>query len=267
VPDPQPPRRHHRVRWTLVAIGVTVVALGAVGYWWKFVRRDVKPVDVRAVEREFGRRAEGESSAAGRPAPGVYRYATVGRESVDALTGQTNPYPAVTALTVTVTACGVDTRWDVATDRSELDHRCRRSDGRWTLRSVRTSHRFFNQTQVATVTCTGMVELPASPRTGWTHTGRCGDTQGWSENTVRVIGPARITVAGRPVDTLHVRITTVQHGERSGGGVEDRWVLPATGLIVRSRNHHRDTSPSLIGPVTYEETYAIRLTALTPHAA
>jgi hypothetical protein len=254
------------VRWTIFGVAVVLVAAGGFAYWWKFVRRDISPVDVQAVEREFGRQGGSRAVLPDHPAPGVYRYRTIGEEHVNALGGQTNHYPATTTLTVTNTRCGVDTRWDILTGRYEANQLCLEPDGDWLLVRTDAAHRFFNQTETTTGACTGMVELPADPKRGAQWSGRCGDNQSWARNTFRVLGTATVRIDGAPVETLHLEITTEQMGDRSGGGREERWVHPETGLIVRSRNHHRDHSPSPVGSVTYEETYEIMLESLTPRA-
>ena len=254
------------MRWTILGVLVVLLAAGAFGYWWKFVRRDISPVNVQSVEREFSRSGGSTAVLPNRPAPGVYRYRTTGQEHVNALGGQTNHYPPITTLTVTNTRCGVDTRWDILTGRYEAGQHCLEPDGDWILVRTQAAHRFFNQTETTTGACTGMVELPANPKRGQRWSGRCGDNQAWARSDFRVLGTATVRVGGQSVETVHLEITTEQMGDRSGGGTEERWVHPKTGLIVRSHNHHRDHSPSPIGSVTYEETYEIVLESLTPRA-
>lgn len=268
-------RRGHRWRIAgFVALGVILVG-GTAGYfvWDRFLRNVAEPVDVAAVEKRFsGGASGGAPGGAARPddpAPGVYLYRTVGSESVSALGGATNPYPKTTTLTVTDTPCGVDTRWDVLEGRYDGANRCRRRDGTWVLTGTTTSDRFFNQTVADTYTCPDIVDLPAAPEVGDTWKGTCTDTPAsgapnTTTYTYRVIGPATMRVAGKSVDTVRLRITSKQGGQRSGGGIEHRWVLPGTDLIVRSLGNETDQSPSPVGSVTYKQRYDVRLQSLEP---
>ena len=137
------------------------------------------------------------------------------------------------------------------------------------LTGTTTSDRFFGQTDADTYTCGDVVELPVDAKQGSSWKGACKDAPASGQpNTTalayRVVGPEQVTVAGRPVDTVHLRITSTQGGQRSGGGVEDRWVVPGTNLVVRSIDHEKDRSPSPIGDVTYTQQYDIRLQSLDP---
>jgi hypothetical protein len=256
--------RRHKV---LTSFGVAVplvLALGGFGYWWKFVRKDEKPVDVQAVEREFAAK-NGQKTREGVPVPGVYLYETKGTESVSALGGQSNTYPATTTLTVTLSGCGFDTRWDVITGRFDLNRRCRRPDGTWVLVGTTTSDRFFNDTQADPSRCDA-VDLVASPRAGQTWTGKCTDPPNSTTMKYTVLGQEDVQVGDRTVSTWHLRIVTTQGGQRTGGGTEDRWVLPETDLVVRSRWQESDVSPSPVGKVTYEQRYEVALRSLSPRS-
>lgn len=250
----------HRGRWILAGALVAIVAVGAFGYWWKFVRDDEHPVDVRAVEAGFGGDRRGR---AGQPRPGVYLYDTTGSESIDALGGQRHTYPTTTTLTVTDTKCGVNARWDVLSGRYDVNRRCRAATDAWTLRSTVVASEFFNTTQVDRSRC-DVVELPADPKAGDTTQGRCDHGPDFVSMRVQVLGSERLRIGGTKVETVHLRIRSTQGGQRSGGGVEHRWVQAGTNLVVRSRVDERDVSPSPVGRVTYEQRYEIELRSLRP---
>lgn len=251
----------HRGRRIILAVLVVLLA-GGVGVWWMFFQNRQKPVDVKKVVRNFepGRRGAG----AGKPTPGVYLYATTGNESISALGGQTNTYPATTTLTVIDTPCGVDTRWEILTNRSDLEHHCRDARGTWTKDSSETSDRFFNQTQVDVATCEHVVELVASPQPGTSKTGRCTSGSSFFDVTYTVVGTESITIGGTKVAAVHLRITSTQGGERKGGGTKDQWVQAGTNLVLRSRVHDNVRSPSPVGEVTYKQDYEITMKSLTP---
>jgi hypothetical protein len=194
----------------------------------------------------------------------VYLYDTVGTESVTALGGQTNTYPATSTLTITDTPCGVDARWDLLTGRYELDSRCHEPEGSWTLTKTVVSDRFFNQTQVETSMCTNLVELPANPKPGARSGGRCVNGAAITDYVYEVVALEPLTIGGTQVDTVPLTITFTQGGSRSGGGTEQRWVQTGTNLVVRAQRTEADESPSSVGRVTYEQEYRIALRSMTP---
>ncbi len=250
--------------------GVVVVG-GAAGWfvWDRYLSNEAKPIDVAAIERHFSKKSTSEAVRPGHPKPGVYLYRSVGSESVSALGGATNTYPKTTTLTITDTQCGVDTRWNVLVGRYDGATRCRRRDDTWILTGTVTSDRFFGQTDADAYTCDDVVELPPGAKQGTSWRGECKDAPAsgpanTTTLTYRVVGPATVRVAGSAVETVHLRITATQGGQRSGGGVEDRWVLAATNLVVRSLNREKDRSPSPIGPVTYKQQYDVTLRSLEP---
>lgn len=253
----------HRGRKITLAVLIVLLA-GGVGAWWAFFQNRQKPVDVNKVVRNFepGRPDGGAGNR--EPTPGVYLYATKGNESISALGGQTNTYPATTTLTVVDTPCGVDTRWEILTNRSDLEHHCRDRHGTWTKAGSETSDRFFNQTQVDLATCKHVVELVASPKPGTAKTGRCTSGSSYFDVTYTVVGTGSITIGGTKVAAVHRRVTSTQGGERSGGGTKDQWVQTGTNLVLRSRVHDDVRSPSPIGSVTYKQDYEITMKSLTP---
>jgi hypothetical protein len=250
-----------------VAAGLVVVlALGGFGYWWKFVRKDQSPVDVAEVKKQFDTGDRGGAARAGEPAPGVYLYDTEGTESVSALGGQTNTYPKTSTLTIVDTPCGVDARWDLLTGRYDLDALCRAANGTWSVTRTVVSDRFFNQTQVDTSTCTDLVVLPADPKPGTKTKGRCVNGDASTEYVYEVLSLGELTIGGKQVPTVHLRVTFTQGGSRSGGGTEERWVQQGTNLVVKARRTESDDSPSPVGRVTYKQSYSIELRSTTPQS-
>jgi hypothetical protein len=255
--------RHKGRDITLVGL-VVVVAVAGFGYWWIFVRKDQSPVDVSKVQRDFKPGARGGTARPGDPVPGVYLYDTVGTESVSALGGQTNTYPATTTLTITDTPCGADARWDVLTGRYDLNSKCRTADGSWSMTKAVVSDRFFNQTQVETSTCAHLVELPATVKPGTETRGRCVNGDATTDYVYSVVGIEPLTIGGTKVDTVHQTVTFAQGGSRSGGGTSDRWVQTGTNLVVKATSTEADDSPSPVGRVTYKQDYEVTLRSMTP---
>lgn len=197
------------------------------------------------------------------PAPGVYTYATTGRDSVDALNGDHHDYPATTTITVTAAGCGVLQRWDVAAERWSSWSRCDVGGG-VTETAKQDFDRFFGQDQLDTYTCDGAprpVDAPAG--TTWTFT--CTHDGDGSVDTITgtVLGHEQRTVGGASVDALHVQVV-IDDGDATDSQVTDTWYLAGTDLIVGQRGANATTNPSPVGDVHYREDYQISLTSLTP---
>jgi hypothetical protein len=195
------------------------------------------------------------------PVPGVYTYATTGRDSVDALNGAHHDYPATTTITVTPTACGVRQRWDVLKQRWEEWQRCGTIAG---ITEVgRTSHdEFFGQAQTDTWKCSGAPRpVDAASGTAWVTS--C--VNGSSTDTYKgvVIGTERRTVGSKSVGTTHVRITIVNRTP-SDRQVIDTWYLTGSDLVVAQTASAATSNDTQLGIVHYNEAYSITLVSLTP---
>jgi hypothetical protein len=256
--------RGRKIAIVVAAVLVVLLAAGGFGYWWKFIRKDQKPVDVAEVKKEFDAGNRGGKARAGEPKPGVYLYETEGSESISALGGQTNTYPKTSTLTIVDTPCGVDARWDLLTGRYTLEAQCRAADGTWSLTKTVVSDRFFNQTQVDTSTCTDLVVLTADPKPGTKTRGRCVNGDASTDYVYEVVALDRTAIGGQQVPTVHLRITFTQGGSRSGGGTEERWVQQGTNLVVKARRTESDVSPSPVGQVTYKQSSSIELRSTEP---
>jgi hypothetical protein len=256
--------RDRKIAIWITAVVVVVLAVGGFGYWWKFVRKDQRPVDVAEVKKQFDAGKRGGAARTGEPVPGVYLYDTEGTESVSALGGQANTYPKTSTHTIGHTPCGADARWDLLTGRYDLDTRCRAANGTWSLTRTVVSDRFFNQTQVDTSTCADLVELPADPKPGTKTQGRCVNGDAFTDYVYEILSLDRLTIDGQQVPTVHQRITFTQGGSRSGGGTEERWAQQGTNLVVKARRSESDDSPSPVGRVTYKQSYSIELRSVSP---
>jgi len=195
------------------------------------------------------------------PAPGVYVYATTGRDSVDALTGAHHDYPATTTITVTPTTCGVQQRWDILEQRWEQWQRC--ADGEGISESGRTNYdEFFGQSQTDTWVCSGDARpLTATAGTTWTAT--C--TGATSTDTFHgvVVASESQQVGSSAVPTTHVRVT-ITNDNPADNQVIDTWYFTGSDLVVAQTSTAATSNDTQIGTVHYAETYEIHLTSLTP---
>jgi hypothetical protein len=196
-------------------------------------------------------------------APGVYEYATIGFDRVDALTGARHDYPSITTITVVPHGCGVRLRWDVAVERWDswdwcLDGNSVRQTG-WVG-----SHEFFGTAGRNDYICDGdprPLDAPAS--TTWAMTCRMGDRT-TSTFTGTVIERTTLTVAGTEIPVLHLRYEVDVVGESTGHQSVEGWYRMTDGLPVREQLTISTKQDTVIGTTNFDETYTIDLLTPTP---
>jgi hypothetical protein len=253
-----------------VAVVLVAAAIGALA-WLHSDTAD--PVEVDDVVGRFDD-SDGEAIApSGVVGPGVYVYATTGSEEVDALGGSAHDYPAETTMSVTVAPAGcVTIRWDALRQRWDSRTVCPDAVGGWTLQDETLFHSFFRQDETRTYACEpGAVEVPADLASGATFTSRC-DSEGsgqsgstGSRTTGTVIGIEEVEIAGEPRPAVHLRYTSTVIGETEGEATVDRWLsLEAMPLVLREVAEGHTNSDTVIGTVTYEESYEIVLNSQEP---
>jgi hypothetical protein len=263
-----------RRRWWWIAAGtVVVVAVGAfVLVRFVFLHDTTTAVDtgdVLARYRASSTVATGTSTAPAAlalPAPGVYQYATTGSEHVDALGGTTHDYPATTTITVTTSACGVQTRWDALQERWNSRQLCL-GNGGIVSGAYTDFHRFYGQDDRSDWTCAPpYVLLPAAPAVGASWTGTCTDGQGAAESTtISVMGLEDVAVAGQNVAAVHTRRVeddVVKDG--TAHTTTDQWFDVHTGLLLREAATSSSSTSTFVGDVHFQEQYELKITALDP---
>lgn len=196
------------------------------------------------------------------PEPGVYRYATTGGEQLS-VRGSARDYPETTTITVRHDQCGFTERWDVFDERWEQRDWCLQDDRR-PLVAMTSYREFFGHGQRNELTCHG--DAPpmrvVGPGTRWTVV--CEDEDTTATSRVEVMGRSSIEVDGEQLDTAHVRMETRIEGETSGRMTGERWIVPATGLLVREQWETEVETSGPVGPVDYTEEYTLRLESTTP---
>jgi hypothetical protein len=199
-------------------------------------------------------------------APGVYRYRTVGEESIDALGGATHRYPDETTITVVHDGCGVLLRWDALRERRDEWRLCTTESGTELQPAGVQYHEFFGRADAEDVACDRtVVVIPAVPATAAADpvVQRCtlGD-DAWSP-AWELVGRSRRPVAGDVVDVVHVRMVVDDDDEYWEHTAVD-WYLAEDGLPVEVATSKESRSPSPIGGVVYRETYRLTLASLVP---
>lgn len=198
------------------------------------------------------------------PAPGVYRYATLGTESVDALGGASHAYPAETFLTVTAAGCGVHLRWDLLEERRDEWDLCADPRGVWLQPDTVDWHAFFGQGELVTTDCVdpaliapvaapGATPMPPTPMT-------CTRRDGAWNHEWQVLGTETQTVDDITVLTVHARLSIASTTETT---VIDWW-LTDSGLPVLMTSSKESSSETVAGTIVYRETYSAQLASLDP---
>lgn len=249
------------MRRAVVGAAALALAAGAGVAVWALVFRDgSEPVSVQEAVESF-RAGEGGGPPVSGPAPGVYVYATRGREEIDVLVGSSHDYPAETTITVAAGGCGILLRWAPLSGRSTTWELCPEGEG-WRLAGYRETHTFFGQTERTDYRCAADADwLPAggAPPARSCTTGETDET-----SRVEVLGPGEpMDVGGVEVEVVHVRVALTLSGRTRGTGLLEAWLLQ-NGLPARLVLDNDNRSSSPIGDVRYTEEAELRLGSLEP---
>jgi hypothetical protein len=223
---------------------------------WLFLLRDTStPVTV----------SEAVAAAEATGTGAVYVYQTSGFEEIDALFGSRHDYPAETTITVAATGDGCSTlRWDALEERSTTWVTCPSSDAT-EIRGYRELHRFLGQTERTDYECDARsLWRPASEEPGTSFERRCVAGETAETTTGRVVGLEPLTIAGEPVEALHLSLDLTLAGRTRGTGTIDLWLRRSDGLVLRLELANDNSSASAIGDVGYVERAELELTSLEP---
>jgi hypothetical protein len=194
----------------------------------------------------------------------VYRYATNGREEIDAVGGARHEYPSETTITVTPAGCGVRLQWDALRERRETWALCIGTGGIELQPEAVQYHEFFSQPQEHAVECDrSAVLVPAGVDAAPATSLRCTvDGEPWFP-TWEVQEQTSREVAGQDVQVVHVQMT-VRDDDDDWETTTIDWFLASTGLPVEVRAETGSKTPTLVGDVTYLEQYDLSLVSLVP---
>ena len=243
----------------IAAIAVIAIAFAVARY---VVLRDTStPLSVKEAVQRAGEAPGGQGRVNGVrvPDPGVYVYDTRGSERLEALLSTEHRYPAQTPITVSRGGCGIVMRWTPFEERQTEWELCPGRRG-WGLASVYETHEFFGQRDERRYICTDGVAF--EPRGSWRY--GCGFDDTHDEYRGRFVARETLRVAGRPVQTIHVRDRDLLSGHEEGTGSSETWYRASDGLIVRRIVESSDRSPAPGGTATYIERYELMLRSLRP---
>jgi len=202
------------------------------------------------------------------PMTGVYRYTTVGRESINALDGAEHIYPDETTITYTAIGCGVEMRWDALLERHDEWNLCVTDAGIELQPSGHSYHVFFGQEEIEPIECDRSVVLisvtpdgglaDAEPVPRSCTIGGAPWAQVWQvlERGVR-------TVDGVDIDVQHVRMT-VTDDDQFHEHITLDWYLDDHGLLIEAKQVKETLADTVLGGVTYKESYTLTIVSRTP---
>ncbi|MFQ5553785.1 MAG: hypothetical protein ACE5GC_00270 [Acidimicrobiia bacterium] len=242
----------------MILLGAIVV----VGAWfgWRLLLRDTAtPVSPPAAPVTSG------SPGAVEPPlgePGIYVFATTGSEQIDALAGAGHDYPVETLLTLSSSGCGLTGRWQPLEERWDTYEIC--SPGHGNTSSFVAFHQWFGQPDLQEFSCDGGTWLapedgPRAPRTL-----TCSTEDRTEVYRSQLVGRELATIAARTVDTVHVRTTSTLTGATAGESRIDIWWISGTALPARIVVERESVTDSIIGEVTYRESYDAALLSTVP---
>jgi hypothetical protein len=204
------------------------------------------------------------SSMVDAPAPGVYVYTTDGRETVDAMGGDSHVYPSVTTVTVSPTECGFRMSWTPVEGRADDTEVCRGGGGLFESGAVN-AHEFFRISQVENFMCApGAWWLPPAGVTTWTADCRS-DGGRLTSRVGQVVGVETMSLGTETRAVVHVRFEDTVTGSSTGASVTDLWLDPDTGLPWRQTSTASTGNDTVIGHVTFDERIDMTLQSTTPH--
>ena len=202
------------------------------------------------------------------PMTGVYRYTTVGRESIDALDGTEHIYPDETTITFIVAGCGLEMRWDALVERHDEWNLCVTEAGIELQPNGGAYHVFYGEQKIEPIECDRTVVLIASetgePVTDSEPVPLACTIGGEPWFPVwQVLERGVRTVEGTEVGVQHVRMTVTDEDEFHEHITLD-WYLDDSGLLISATLVKETLADTVLGGVTYKESYTLDLVSMTP---
>lgn len=199
-----------------------------------------------------------------RGAEGVYPHTTEGYEQTDAVGGSRHDYPPESSVVVRHTDCGLITRWQPLKERWDEASFCS-VGATLEIRTFTMYHEFFQKGQQDDYRCPpGSIVFDRREPVGAAWMWHC-DTETASVDTqTRVVAVEPVTIDGRKIDAVRMRYESRLSGATEGAQLQERWIDPESGMVLRLRSEVAAKTDSPFGRVNYEEKYLIEIKTLTP---
>jgi hypothetical protein len=228
--------------------------------WLNRPRDEPAKATVGDAVRSF--RAAGESGrrevGSGEPAPGVYRYATQGSESVDTpIVGTDHDYGGVSTIVLSSGRCGGMERWQVLAGRWSEAESCPGAHGD-ELRRVTEFHEFFGVEQEDSFRCRGPLPKISDLQPGTRFSSFCESDSSSVSSSAEVIGFGTVSVGGDAFPAVHTISRSRLEGETSGTARREEWRRRSDGLLLR-RSASSTADSSANEGAHYTESYTLQL--------
>jgi hypothetical protein len=254
--------------WIALSV-VVLVAVAAFGIYQLIPTDSVSKASVSDAVVKFRKEMKEAASypkhpEADIPPFGVYRYTTRGSEAIDSFAFSTaHNYNGVSTVSLIPIRCGVMERWQPLVERWTEGYLCVKPTTSRVV-GVRDFHEFFDRSKLVSYTCAGGSAPYASKlRPGMRWQTKCTSEKGTVVSNVEVVGIEKVPVAGKPIDSVHLRSSVTLDGDPDGSDTRDSWIRRADGLLLRrtdSAKAHVDVS----GGSDFTERYELDLISTKP---
>lgn len=243
---------------------VALLVVGLIGWWTLGKWRDSSTaVDIDGAVEEFRDLYDDDfTGAAGLPAPGVYRYTTIGGEGIDVLTKPRHDYPSESAIVISPSGCGVRVEWMPLEERNEWWEMCP-VDGGIAIETYGGVHEFFGNRDQRTLTCDSRHWLVPPPQGEVIARFRCTGTNLVHEWSREVVGRVSVVVGGEVVEAVDIRSEIITKGDATGTTIREL-VVAANGLPLSWTERTTGRSDSPLGTVNHDEEFVLELRGLSP---
>lgn len=195
---------------------------------------------------------------------GVYPHQTEGFERTDALGGSRHDYPGESSVVLRHTDCGLITRWQPLKERWDETSFCSVGSA-LEIRTFSMYHEFFQKGQQDDYRCPpGSIVFDRQEPVGASWMWHCDSPNASVDAQTTVVGIEPVTIEGRKIDAVRMRYETRLTGATEGAQLQERWIDPGSGMVLRLRSEVAATTESPFGRVNYEEKYLIEIKSLTP---
>ena len=195
---------------------------------------------------------------------GVYPHKSEGYEETDAVGGARHDYPAESSVVLRHTDCGLITRWQPLKERWDESSFCSVGPA-LEIRALTIYHEFFQKGQQDDYICPpGSIVFDRREPVGASWMWHCDNEHTSVDTQTRVVAIEPVVIEGRRIDAVRMRYESRLTGATEGAQLQERWIDPESGMVLRLRSEVAAKTDSPFGRVNYEEKYLIEVKSLTP---
>jgi hypothetical protein len=192
---------------------------------------------------------------------GTFSYATTGYEQTS-IPGTRRTFPKSTTIKNTKQGCGVLSTWKPIDQHTQSQEFCE-ADGGVKIAAYKTTISFFGVTSGEDFTCSGdsFIYKPGI-KAGHVWKYKCTAPDATASQRATVVGYEKVSVGGKSIRTLHVRVKTTLKGGSTGTSTQDYWIWTKKPVLAKESGK---VAASQQG-VRYASSYSLTLKSLTPKA-